>query len=64
MGATKPKLKKDWTRFDGAAMLLSSAGWSDDDDEEKEELITSEIEKFRQKQVCWWTWCRQREVMS
>lgn len=32
-------------------MLLSSAGWSDDEDEEKEELITSEIEKFRQKQV-------------
>lgn len=44
--------KKDWVRFDGAAMLLSSAGWSDDEDEEKEELITSEIEKFRQKQVC------------
>lgn len=49
--ATKPKPKKDWVRFDGAAMLLSSAGWSDDEDEEKEELITSEIEKFRQKQV-------------
>ena len=32
-------------------MLLSSAPWSDDEDEEKEELITSEIEKFRQKQV-------------
>lgn len=50
------KAKKDWVRYDGAAMLLSSAGWSDDEDEEKEELITSEIEKFRQKQVglaCW-----------
>lgn len=45
------KGKKDWVRYDGAAMLLSSAGWSDDEDEEKEELITSEIEKFRQKQV-------------
>lgn len=50
-GATRGKSKKDWVRFDGAAMLLSSAGWSDDEDEEKEELITSEIEKFRQKQV-------------
>ena len=49
--ATKPKPKKDWVRFEGPAMLLSSAGWSDDEDEEKEELITSEIEKFRQKQV-------------
>lgn len=49
--AAKPKPKKDWVRFDGAAMLLSSAGWSDDEDEEKEELISSEIEKFRQKQV-------------
>lgn len=48
---TRPKSKKDWVRFDGAAMLLSSAGWSDDEDEEKEELITSEIEKFRQKQA-------------
>lgn len=51
--AAKPKPKKDWVRFDGAAMLLSSAGWSDDEDEEKEELISSEIEKFRQKQVRW-----------
>lgn len=50
-GATRGKGRKDWVRFDGAAMLLSSAGWSDDEDEEKEELITSEIEKFRQKQV-------------
>lgn len=45
------KSRKDWVRYDGAAMLLSSAGWSEDEDEEKEELITSEIEKFRQKQV-------------